>query len=357
MDNTKKITIVCSARMGHGTFGAKFNPLVLLPNVEKIVVVRKDKGPNIDKLAYKVLPKICKKAIFNLIITPVILYKEVKKQKADFILAYHFQPHFYFAYFVSLFTGVPYIVAQTGTDAQTTADKPFIGMILKHVNKKAKYFNVPGKDTYNFWVSRGIPQEKLNILHSTINVDLFKPNGAGKEYDIIFVGRLTEVKRLDKLIKATRIIVKKYPDIKLCIVGDGHLEKELKSLVTEYSLNKNIDFVGLQSNINEWLVKASIFVMTSDSEGLPCAMMEAMSCGLLCLGPNVNNMADLLVEEETGYLFNTDDIDELSRKLQYLIKNKDDLSEIRRNARELIINEHSYEYAQKLWSNVLTSNI
>lgn len=255
-----------------------------------------------------------------------------------------------------MLTGIPYIIAQTGTNVQDTADKLFIGAILKYAIKKSIYFNVPGKDTYKFWLSRGIPSEKMNILHSTINIDLFKPKDIAKEYDIIFVGRLAEVKRLDKLIKASKNIVQKIPNVKICIVGSGPLEITLKTQVKEYNLTSNFDFVGLQSNIYEWLNKAEIFVMTSDSEGLPCAMMEAMSCGLLCLGPNVNNMADLLVEGETGYLFNTDDIEELSSKLQYLIKNQANLSEIRRNARDLIINEHSYEYAQKLWSNVLSLN-
>ncbi len=342
--------------MGHGTFEAKFKPLVLLSKVEKIVVVRKDAGPPIDKLSYRILPKLCKNPVLNFIFTPFILLKEVRKQKADLILAYHFQPHFYFAYIVSLFTGIPYIVAQTGTDAQNNADRPIIGKILKHILKKAKYFNVPGKDTYNFWISRGIPQEKLNILHSTINVNLFKPNNVTKEYDIIFVGRLAEVKRLDKLIKATKEIVQKIPNVKICIVGSGPLEITLKTQVKEYNLTSNFDFVGLQSNIYEWLNKAEIFVMTSDSEGLPCAMMEAMSCGLLCLGPDVNNMADLLVEGETGYLFQTNDIEELSNKLIYLLENKHCLDEIRSNARNLIINEHSYEYAKNLWSNALDQN-
>lgn len=345
--------IVCSARMGHGTLEAKFKPLVLLSEVEKLIVVRKDEGPPIDKLSYKILPKMCKNPLLNFIMTPFILVKEVNKQQANLILAYHFQPHFYFAYIASLFTGVPYIIAQTGTEVQSKSDKIFLGSILKHIIKKASYFNVPGKDTYSFWISRGIPTKKLNILHSTIDVDLFKPTNVTKEYDIIFVGRLAEVKRLDKLIKATKNIVESYPNLKVCIVGNGPLEKSLKSLVSQYQLINHFDFVGLQSNIHEWLNKASIFVMTSDSEGLPCAMMEAMSSGLLCLGPNVNNMSDLLEEGKTGYLFDTNDVEELSNKLQYLLQNKDNLNRIREKARDLIIEEHSYEYAKKLWTDEL----
>lgn len=349
MKQNNKITIVSTARMGHGTFEAKFKPLVLMTEIEKVVVVRKDKGPEIDKLSYKVLPKICKSKIFNLLLTPLILSREVRKQKADFILAYHYQPHFYFAYFASLFTRKPFIVGQTGTDVQSTIDKPMIGSFLKHVLKRAKFFNVPGQATFNFWISKGISKEKLNILHSTVDVDIFKPENVKKNYDIIFVGRLAEVKRLDKLIKAIENIVVNHPNIKICIVGSGPLEKCLKAQVEESGLTNNFNFVGLQNNIYEWLNKASIFVMTSDSEGLPTAMMEAMSCGLLCLGSNVNNMADLLKEGETGYLFKTDNIEELSSKLKYLIDNKDNLNNVRINARDLIINEHSYEYAQKLW--------
>lgn len=341
--------------MGHGTFEAKFNPLVGLDVVKEIIVVRKDIGPKIPKVTYRILPSICKKQVFNLLFTPYILLKTVLDSKADLILAYHYQPHFYFAYFVSLLTNIPYVIGQTGTDVQDFSKRPLIGSLLRHIVRKAFSFNVPGKATYDFWLSQRVSPKSLRILHSTINTEVFKPSYTEKIYDFIFVGRLTEVKRLDKLILAASSLVVEFPGLRICIVGSGHLEMPLKQMVEEYNLNRIFDFVGLQSNINEWLNKARAFVMTSDSEGLPCAMMEAMSCGLICIGPRVNNMADLLIDDVTGYLFDTQDLDMLTNRMRQVLKVNKDLEGMRKAARELIVAEHSYEVAQKRWFEVFAS--
>lgn len=351
---SKGLTIVCTARMGHGTFEAKFNPLVELDIVNEIIVVRKDTGPMIPKVSYRILPGICKGQASNLMITPFILLKAVLETKADLILAYHYQPHFYFAYFVSLLTNIPYVIGQTGTDVQDFSKRPVLGSMIRHIVRKAFSFNVPGKATYDFWLSQRVSPKSLRILHSTINTEVFKPSDTEKIYDFIFVGRLTEVKRLDKLIMAASSLLGEFPGLRICIVGSGHLEMPLKQMVEEYNLNSVFDFVGLQSNISEWLNKARAFVMTSDSEGLPCAMMEAMSCGLICIGPHVNNMEDLLVDDVTGYLFDTNDVGMLTDRMRQILRNNDDLTGMREAARDLIIVEHSYKVAQKRWLDVFS---
>jgi len=352
---SKKLTIVCTAKMGHGTFEAKFKPLVELEIIKKIIVVRKDIGPKIPKVTYRILPAICKKQVFNLLFTPFILLKTMVDAKADLILAYHYQPHFYFAYFVSMFIKIPYVLGQTGTDIQVLSQKPILGILIRHIVRKAFSFNVPGKATYDFWLSQKVPPQSLRVLHSTINTDIFKPYDTEKIYDFIFVGRLTEVKRLDKLILAASSLVGKFPRLKICIVGSGHLEIPLKQMVEEHNLNSVFDFVGLQSNISEWLNKARAFVMTSDSEGLPCAMMEAMSCGLICIGPMVNNMGDLIIQNETGFGFDTHNINQLADIMIQVQKTREQLNPMRIAARNLIIANHSYNVAKESWHELLQS--
>lgn len=357
MGTKKHITIVCTARMGHGTFEAKFNPLTRLDIVKDIFVIRKDVGPKLPKLTYRVLHKWCKNPIVNIISTPFVLFNEVKRRKADLILAYHYQPHFYFAYIVSKMTKIPYVIGQTGTDAQDFSNRKIMGFFLRHIVRNALSFNVPGKSTYDFWLKKKVTQTRLKILHSTIDIHRFKPTTNVTKYDFIFVGRLTEVKRLDKLILATKKLVVEYPMIKICIVGSGHLEIPLRKMVVDNGLNDFFDFVGLQHNIEEWLIKSKAFVMTSDSEGLPCAMMEAMSCELICLGPNVNNMSDLLIENKTGYMFKTSDINQLAEKMNFIMCNIGELKHIGAEARKLICNEHSYISAQEKWKEIFVKLI
>lgn len=351
----KPLTIVCTARMGHGTFEAKFIPLTQLEFIKHIRVLRKDEGPKIDKVIYRTLPGICKIPLFNLIITPWLLIHEVKKSNADLILAYHYLPHFFFAYIAHLLSNKPFVIAQTGTDVEELAARPIKGCLLRHVVRRASAFNVPGLSTYQFWLSVGVAKERLRVLHSTIDTDLFKPSSSEKSFDFIFVGRLTEVKRLDKLIKAASRVVLLYPELKICIVGSGHLEAELKTMVEGFGLCEVFDFMGLQKDIFEWLNKAHSFVMMSDSEGLPCAMMEAMSCGLICIGPMVNNMGDLIIQNETGFGFDTHNINQLADIMMQVQKTREQLNPMRIAARNLIIANHSYNVAKKMWHELLRS--
>jgi len=349
----KPLTIVCTARMGHGTFEAKFNPLVQMDEIGRIIVVRKDKGPDISKLSYRILPRWCRNPLLNLIITPFILWREVLRQKADFILAYHYLPHFYFAWIVGKLTRKPYVLGQTGTDIQALGAKPLGGWLMRHILRNALSFNVPGTQTLQFWISQGVPPERIRVLHSTIDTDYMIPIEQPRKYDFVFVGRLTEVKRIDKLIVATAALVKDFPDLRICLVGDGHLMQPLKKLSAAHGLQDNLDFVGLQSNIRDWLNSAHAFVMMSDSEGLPCAMMEAMSCGLICIAPMVNNMADLIRHGETGFGFDTTNVAQLTELMLYVLKNRESLEHTRQNARDHIIAHHSFQRAREEWTKVI----
>ena len=154
--------------MGPGTFEAKFVPLCKVDIVEEIIVVRKEKGPDIPKLKYVVLPKICSSPFINFIIASYIVGKLARKYKANFILAYHYVPHYYIAFIASLLSSKPYILGQTGRDDQLLAKHPIKGMFLRYIIKKAYQLNVPGSESFNFWKSIGI--QRVYILHSAIAV-------------------------------------------------------------------------------------------------------------------------------------------------------------------------------------------
>lgn len=349
------MNIIVTARMGPGTFGAKFYPISEIASIDKIIVVRKENGPKINKIHYVLLPKICKYPVFNLLITPFVLFNSAKKYKAKLILAYYFKPHFFFAFLLSKFTGLPYIIGQTGTTVQNLADKQILGFPIRIITRNAFAFNVPGLNTKEFWLNKKVEAKNINILHSTINTEKFVPVESDKKYDFIFVGRLAQVKRLDKLIKAARKLKTYCPELKICIVGDGPFKTEWKKLAEQNEVTNVFDFVGFHTNTHEWLTKSHAFVMTSDSEGLPCAMMEAMSTGLVCLGPLVNNMTDLLKNGKTGFTFDTNNVEELIEKMLYIIRNRSSLEHIGIAARKLIIEEHSYQYAKDGWAKLLDS--
>jgi glycosyltransferase involved in cell wall biosynthesis len=342
-----KFNIVSTCRMGAGTFEAKFKPLSLCEDVDKIVIVRKELGPVIPKVLYRVLPKICKNPLMNMLITPFVIIREVKKHKARFILAYHYVPHFYLAFIASIFTRTPYILGQTGSDVEKLAAKPLKGAFLRMVVKKAVYLNVPGNKSLNFW--NGLGFDNVQILHSSIDTDYYVPSEAKKEYDFIYIGRLEDYKGVNRIIEAMKRLVGKNPALSLAIVGYGSQEDDLKRMVEGCGLAANVSFHGFQKDIRSWLYKSRIFVMASDNEGLPCALMEAMSCGMICITSLVGNIGDILLDGETGFGFHLSEVDRLCYLMEYVYNNQDSLQELQDRAREIIVKEHSYRSSIELW--------
>jgi glycosyltransferase involved in cell wall biosynthesis len=345
------LTIVCSAKMGFGTFEAKFHPLVRLDAVGQVIVLRKEAGPEIPNLRYVVLPKLCKFPILNLLITPILLTWTVWKTKADLILAYHYIPHFYFAYIASVFSGRPYILGQTGSDDQLLARRPFKGVFLRHILNNALQMNVPGKNSLEFWEAIGI--RRVRALHSTIDTDYYVPSAQAKAYDFVYTGRLEDYKGVDLMIEAANQLKKSLPDFRFAIVGYGSGRQRYETTVKNYGLENNVFFMGFQSDIRMWLQKSRIFIMASDCEGLPCALMEAMSCGMVCLTSLVGNIGDLIIEGETGFSFLPRDKQRMVELMMQLYHQEPAMHQIKERARALVIAEHSYRVAQDLWTDAL----
>lgn len=348
---SKPITIVCSAKMGFGTFEAKFNPLVQLDSIKQVIVLRKEAGPPIPKLSYRVLPKICRNPIANMVIAPILLTWIVWMAKADLILAYHYVPHFYFAYFASVITRKPYVLGQTGSDDQLLAKRPIKGWFLRLVLRQALQFNVPGKNSLEIWQRLGI--KNVKILHSTIDTDFYVPANHEKIYDFVYTGRLEDYKGVDLMIEAAATLKESIPEFKFAIVGYGSNREKYESRVKELGLETNVFFLGYQANIRDWLHKSRIFVMASDCEGLPCALMEAMSCAMVCVSSMIGNIGDLIIEGKTGFSFAPRDKKKMVELLLYTNEHEAEMSDIKHRARELIQTEHSYNVAVSQWTKVI----
>ena len=92
--------------------------------------------------------------------------------------------------------------------------------------------------------------------------------------------------------------------------------------------------------------------MFSTMEGLPVALMEAMSCQKLVIAPAVDNIPTVLIDKKTGYLLKKNDFTKLKERMMYAYENYDKLGNLRENARKKIVDEYSYENAIKKWQKI-----
>lgn len=144
-----------------------------------------------------------------------------------------------------------------------------------------------------------IPFERIEILHNTIDTELFQYNDTkrkeirkklnlnGKTV-LGFTGRLEKVKNVEFLIEVLREIIVIRPNMMLLIVGDGRLKKELEHICGQYGLKigEDVIFTGHVENVVDHLQAMDIFVMPSHFEGFSLSTLEAQCTGLQCVVSN-----------------------------------------------------------------------
>jgi len=130
-----------------------------------------------------------------------------------------------------------------------------------------------------------------------------------------FVGRLSTIKRCDRIIELAKLAKVQGQSIHFVIIGDGDLRSDLEAK----SQNLPISFLGWQSNSAQWLAISDIAILLSDNEAVPLAMIEAGLAGLPVIATNVGSMADVVIDGVNGILTSTK-IEEIAAALIRLVE-------------------------------------
>ncbi|MEE9351335.1 MAG: glycosyltransferase family 4 protein, partial [Thiotrichaceae bacterium] len=175
--------------------------------------------------------------------------------------------------------------------------------LLKAVNKIDLVVTM-GSGAIDFFKEKGVDSQ-FEIMPGGFDESLFIPTETKPEFDLILVGRLSQVKRVDRFLRALKLSTSKATVLTAVIVGCGPLRAELEQLTAELGLTEQVSFVGWKNDIEQWLQKSRVFVLTSDSEGLSQAMIQAMMCGLPVIVSDVGDLKDLVQDGYNGYLVPT----------------------------------------------------
>ena len=147
-----------------------------------------------------------------------------------------------------------------------------------------------------------------------------------RKKEIVTAGRLIPAKNHKMLLSAFKKISSSYPDYKLIIYGDGLLLSELKSVSKDLGIDDKVEFPGSVNDLHERIKESELFVMTSDFEGMPNALMEAMAMGLTCISTDCpcGGPKQLISDGENGYLIPVGDISACAEKIEYTLTHKEE---------------------------------
>jgi L-malate glycosyltransferase len=152
-----------------------------------------------------------------------------------------------------------------------------------------------------FMRERGVNAE-IHVIPGGLDAREYAPGRRAPTRDIVFVGRLAPIKRLDLLLNAIALVKRNIPDVRVSIVGDGPLRTALEQNVSEMGLAKNVVFEGHRSDVSSVLGEARLFVLTSDTEGVSLSVMEALACGVPTIVSNVGDLGDIVDDGRNGFL-------------------------------------------------------
>lgn len=182
-------------------------------------------------------------------------------------------------------------------------------------------------------------QKKSIILPNPLLMDNIPSQFEGKrKKEIVAVGRLEPQKNHKLLINAFKKVVEHYSDFTLTIYGSGSLKSELLSYVSNLNLQNKVFFPGEVKDITSKIIDSYAFVLSSDYEGMPNALMEAMACGLPCISTDCpcGGPRFLIKNKINGLLVTAGSPNDLANSLIYLIENPDFAESLGKEARKII---------------------
>jgi glycosyltransferase involved in cell wall biosynthesis len=117
---------------------------------------------------------------------------------------------------------------------------------------------------------------------------------------ITFVGRLTQIKRPDRLLDVAKECKTRGLDLRFLVAGEGELFESSKARSLREELN--VTFFGWRNDIDQIFAASDIAILTSDNEGIPLTLIQAAQAGLPIVATNVGSISDIVISESTGYL-------------------------------------------------------
>jgi glycosyltransferase involved in cell wall biosynthesis len=153
---------------------------------------------------------------------------------------------------------------------------------------------VYGQDIYTPIIYNGIPTKRF--------ISCIKQDETKKNVVLLHVGRFAPQKNHLLLIEAFALAVKEYPAMQLWLVGDGPLRPVVEKTIVEMGLEEKVLFLGIRDDVPKLLRASDIFVLSSDYEGVPLAVLEAMTDGKPVIATGVGRVSELIEDGVSGIL-------------------------------------------------------
>ncbi|QXE18506.1 glycosyltransferase [Clostridium sp. 001] len=277
-----------------------------------------------------------------------VISKLYKKFKFDVIHAHTAIPVGFASISLSKKYKVPFVVTIHGQDFQYTIKKN--NMCRKNVTKVLKSADkiITVSNKLRNIIEKKELLDKTVVINNGINPEecvADKQIELEGDYVMLSVSALIKTKGIDLNIRAVSKLVNIYPTIKYYVIGDGEEYRNLKRLVDNLSLNKNVIFLGKlpHSQVIKYMSpKCDVFALPSWQEGFGIVYIEAMNSGIPVIGVKGQGIEDVIVDKKNGFLVEPHDLDDLVCTIDYILSHKDKAKIVGENGKKTVLSEFTW---------------
>lgn len=288
----------------------------------------------------------------NLLLKAKYIREIAVREQADVIIAFMTGASIV-AILGTMFSKIPVIACERNNPRTVPSDQSS-RILRKLLFPLAEGFVFQTEDAKNFFPKR--IRNKGIIIPNPLNPALPEHFNQARRKRIVSVGRLENAKNYTMAIKAFAKFHNTHKDYVYDIYGKGSREEELRKLVFELGLQESVNFKGFSTSIYEEILDAQMFVLSSDFEGMPNALMEAMALGIPSISTDhpIGGARAIIENGKNGILVPVGDIDDLAAKMLLVADNYDFAKKLSVNAAQ-IRESLSIEKIANLWEDYLNS--
>jgi len=191
-----------------------------------------------------------------------------------------------------------------------------------------------------------LSRKPVYLLANVVDCRQFEPSLSEKLTSpilVLAVGRLVQLKRQDVFLRAFARAHQSVPDLRARVVGDGPQRTILEQLAVELGVADVVEFLGIQHDMVPFYQNADMLVLTSDYEGSPNVILEAMACGLPVVSTRVGAVPDLVEDGQTGYVTDPGDVKAIASSIITLARDPQQRRQMGQLARAKVEAQYSLD--------------
>jgi len=284
----------------------------------------------------------------------ITLNKYIRQNRFDIAVAF-ISPSKYLLTLAGKFAKTKVLISERGDpNIRNPGWKKFISNAIEYMVNTADAFVFQTEGAQSYFPKKVIAKSTV-IPNPVVNKNIPVQYQGKREKSIVNVARLDIFqKRQDVLIEAFFKVLPKFSDYKLKLYGDGPDEVSLKKLTEELNIVESVLFMGVSHDVYEDIKKDALFVLSSDFEGIPNALIEAMSIGLPCISTDCSpGGARLLIKDkENGLLVPAGNSDEMAKAIEYMLSHRMEAVKMSNNALN-VVDEYAEDKIYAEWESFI----